>query len=624
VREPGPSWLASLPRAAALAGLLGVLVHLGALGNGFAHDDELVVAADEGLRSLSGLPARLAEPYWPTDSGADVGSWRPLTTGVFGLTWVASGGAPWAFHAVAILLHGLAAAGVVLVLGALTAPMVAAWAGLVFAVHPVHVEAVANVVGLAEPLSAVFALAALGVHLRGPERTGPRRAAVVAGLYALAVLGKEGAVVLPGLLVLVDAARREVRLGELGAYLRRRGLLLVLLTLTLAGLLGARTQVLGGIGGATHPPGAGVLADIPRIWTLATVWPHYLRLLVFPLELAADYSPGILPVAWGWTLPGLLGVGLALGALGVAWLSWRRGPALDDDPASPRLYGLGLVWVGLALLPVANVLFLAPVLLAERTLYLASVGASLALGAAFVHLGRRRPRAAGVAAVLMVVFFGARTVERVPTWRSSTVMATTLLDEHPESGYGWWSLGRRLAREGRPDEALQALGVATQLLNSEPQISLDVGAHLLATGDTGPARFFLERVGRERPRWYSPFGLLAALELQSERPERALPLAREAVELRPGNPSMHHLLGRALSGAGRPMEAARARERALELGFAGGWRAWGDLARDRAAAGDPAGARRALDTAASRADDGRVADSLLLLRDSLSDPSPQN
>jgi len=72
------------------------------------------------------------------------------------------------------------------------------------------------------------------------------------------------------------------------------------------------------------------------------------------------------------------------------------------------------------------------------------------------------------------------------------------------------------------------------------------------------------------------------------------------------------------------MEAARARERALELGFAGGWRAWGDLARDRAAAGDPAGAGRALDTAVSRADDGRVADSLLLLRDSLSDPSRQN
>src|SRR5436190_17731029 len=98
------------------------------------------------------------------------------------------------------------------------------------------------------------------------------------------------------------------------------------------------------------------------------------RLLVFPLRLRVDYSPAertlVTSPLDGRFLLGLLCVAVWAGLL---VLAWRRGRKLEA-------FGLG--WIGLALLPVANLLYPAGVLVAERTLYRPSGG--LALGAVAV------------------------------------------------------------------------------------------------------------------------------------------------------------------------------------------------------------------------------------------------
>lgn len=590
------------PRRGALAaGAVAVLVHAMALGNGFAYDDVTVVAGDPGIHALGELPGRLVEPYWPTSYGAEVGSWRPLTTALFGLTWAAGGGSPVLFHAVGVALHGFATALVVLLLAFLLPAAGALAGGLLFAVHPVHVEAVANVVGTAEPLAASLALAAALLHLRGGDGYGAGRAAAVAAFYALAVLAKEGAAVIPLLLVLLDAARRDIRVTELAAYLRRRGVLFALLTVVLAGVLAARSQVLGAAASPSPPPGMAVLEEIPRIWTLALTWPHYVRLLVFPVELAADYGPGVIPVAFGWTTPGVVGVLLVVLLLVAAAVSWRW-PVADSAAASPRVAGLGILWSSAALLPVAHVAFLSPTILAERTLYMASVGAALAFGWLFLRLRDERPTAGWVLVGVAVLAGGARSAARVPDWRDSDSVMESLLVDHPESGRGWWYYGGKLAQAGRGPESRKAFTHALGLLDSEYQVAVDVASHLMAQGRSSSARFFLERAWRERPEWYTAPGLLAALEVQEGRFASAVPAAEAATRLQPSNPSMHHLLAQALSGSGRPAEAVPARRAALDRGFADRWRSWLLLAVDLDATGDRTGALAALDSAGARAD----------------------
>ncbi len=89
-------------------------------------------------------------PYWPaTPDESSAGLYRPAAVVSYAVDWTVSGGRPWWFHVVNVLLHGLVTALVVVVAGAWLLPVGALGAALLFAIHPVHVEAVENVVGRA-------------------------------------------------------------------------------------------------------------------------------------------------------------------------------------------------------------------------------------------------------------------------------------------------------------------------------------------------------------------------------------------------------------------------------------------------------------------------------------------
>lgn len=610
----------SVRRAALLAASLGALVHVGALWNGFAYDDVVLIAGDPGIRTLEGLLHRLGEPSWPGSFGDQVGGWRPLTTALWAVTWISTGGSTVGFHLLGILLHACACGLVVLLLAELMSLPAALLGGLVFSVHPVHVEAIANIAGTAEPLATAFALAAAIVHLRARSSYGVRRAIVVTSCYALAVLAKEGAAILPLLLLLIDAARGEWQYGTLVPWLRRKGIVFGLMFATLAGLLVARVGVVGGVTTATPPPGGSVLEEIPRIWTLAAVWPEYFRLLLFPLDLSADYGPDVIPIAFAWTAEGVLGVTLVLSTLVLAGLAWRRG----GPAGTQRLLGLGVLWIAVALLPVANVFYLGPVLIAERTLYLPSVGLAIASGWLLGEFHRVRPRHAKALATVLVVAGAARSAARVPVWDSTESVMSALIEDHPESGRGWLALGQRLLAEGRESEARRAFSYAVGILNSEYKESTEIASHLMAMGRPNSARLFLERAWREKPEWPTAPGLLASVELTAGRFSEAEAAARAATLAQPSNGSLHHLLAQSLSRLGRHEDAIASRIRALESGLGSQFRPWFLLAGDHASAGDTLAALAALDSAEARAGSAADLDATRAARLALASSSDSN
>lgn len=112
--------------------------------------------------------------------------------------------------------------------------------------------------------------------------------------------------------------------------------------------------------------------------------------MVFPLDLSADYSPEVLPIALSWNALGIVGLLLAL-----AWATWRDRD-LAPGSGSTRLVGFGVIWFVITVSPISNVFFLAGVLLAERTLYLPSVGAVAVAGWLLARVLRERPRTAWV------------------------------------------------------------------------------------------------------------------------------------------------------------------------------------------------------------------------------------
>jgi hypothetical protein len=196
---------------------------------------------------------------------------------------------------------------------------------------------------------------------------------------------------------------------------------------------------------------------LTAVATLADV----LRLLAFPLTLRVDYSPAERTLVTS-LLDGrfLIGLGALLLWAGLLVAAWRHGR---------RIEAFGLGWIAIAFLPVANLLFPVGILLAERTLYLPSVGLALAAGAALARFPPARLRA--VAAVL-VLAGGVRSALRVPVWHDDVAVTLSILEDSPKSYRGPARMGALYQSRGDAGRALDAFRIAAGTFDRDPSVYL--------------------------------------------------------------------------------------------------------------------------------------------------------
>ncbi|HUD72912.1 MAG TPA: hypothetical protein VMQ62_13215, partial [Dongiaceae bacterium] len=193
--------------ALALPPLLSIASHLQAPACGFVFDDRGVIVENPLMQDLARLPELLASPWW---AGAvrDAGLWRPLTSLTFALDRAVAGlDAAW-FHAINLGWHALATWLVTLLALELGGGMAGGLlAGLLFAVHPVHTEAVVGIVGRAELIAAAAVIAALLLHRRALRPGAGPWPLILAPCAALAaMLAKESGFAVVALLPLVTPA----------------------------------------------------------------------------------------------------------------------------------------------------------------------------------------------------------------------------------------------------------------------------------------------------------------------------------------------------------------------------------------------------------------------------------
>ena len=593
--------LQSVRSAAFLAGAAAVFLSANTVLNDFAFDDLLIIIENTQIQDLGTLPEALVSPYWPNENGRDLGLWRPVSTALYGIQWAIWGENPAMFHVMNVVLHGVVTALVVLVLAELAPLALAFVAGLIFAVHPVHVEAVANVVGLAEVFSSALYLGACLVFMRSGNRIAPLPGAAITILFVLAFLAKESAITLPGVLFLLDGARDNVGFKEALSYLRRRWAIYLSLTAATALILMARYAVLGSLASPMAPLGVALLQDeVPRIWTVASTWPHYFRLLFFPLDLSVDYAPAVIPIAFDWTGSGILGAFLLLGTLGLALRLWGT-QTLGVDRTPPRLFSFGVVWLVITLSPISNVLFLSGVLLAERTFYLPSVGFVALLAWIGAELYKERRRVAQGALILVLVLMSLRTVTRNATWRNNLRVFDTLMREHPESGRAQWLIGDVQYMVGNREAGNSAYRITISLLHGSYPLLVEVGRRLFVNGQKDAAKALALRAWDEDPdRGMAP-QLLAGIYYS----ERDYPAAIEAAEAavayyQSQDLVSNHLLAHSLAAEGRWEESVRARRQTIAADEGHRWQQWFWLAEAYAHSGDTVRALESLDSARTR------------------------
>lgn len=552
----------------ALVFAVAALVYANSLSNGFAYDDVHIVQNNEAVHELSRVAELVTSPYWPGEHGETLGLWRPAATAVYAVQWAVGGGTPFIFHLVNVLLHATVSALVLLLLLRLM-PLTPAMAGaLLFAVHPVHVEAVANVVGFAELLTAFTMLASCLLYLRSEGRPGWRTVAGISVLFAIGMLTKESAATLPALLVLLDAYRRDLRLLDLPAYLKPRLALFGSIVAVGALVLTARSMVLSGFPTPLPPMGAELLTEIPRVWTVPVLWLHYVRLLFFPMDLSADYSPGVINVAVGWGWQSVLGLGLGLAFLALAWHSWRSGKDTDGR-GSDRAVGLGILWFIVAILPASNVLFLTGTLMGERLLYMPSIGFCIAAGWVFHTLLARRRAAVQVGFLAVVLLFSARTLARNPTWASMKSVFQAMVREHPEAGRSQWILGDQLWGESEVDLAFRMYRLALGTLDNHYPLLLEIIRRQIGENRLDSAERLAQMAWEIEPTAPIGPGLLALALVEQGKFSEAIEPAEFALERSGDDPLIQHILARAYRGSGDLESAVEMRKELIAGGRSG-------------------------------------------------------
>ena len=490
-------WWPPLAIVAAVAAAYG-----NTLRNGFVWDDLGLVVDNPAIKSWREAP-RL--PFRALLPSAEY--FRPVQALTFLVDYHLWGLRPAGFHLTNIVLHGA----VSVLLYRLVARLFGSWhvglaTALLFAVHPVHTEAVAYVSGRTDPLAAMFMLAALLWTLE------PRRPLLAAGAFALALLSRESSIVLLLLvpLVLVAAGRADRRAAGHGREIVARCVPFVAVAAAY-GIL--RSLVVGRV--VTRE--MSVLSLGARLLTLPEVVLTYLGLLVAPIHLHMERSLSPAspadPRTWA-ALAVLLAVGAASWAL-------RRS-------AWPLAFGLA--WFALALLPVSNVVPLAT-FLAEHWLYVPSMGLFLGVCWALTHAAPgRRSRLAILA--LLVAVYGARTARRNADWRDERTFLESTLEFAPNSARVHANLGRVYLAAGDVARAKVALARALEL---EPDHVRAYDAHL-------------------------QLGLIAQ---QEGHYEDAMRHYRRAIDLNARPAGAYVNLASALQELGRVEEARRALEAAL-------------------------------------------------------------
>lgn len=509
--------------------LLPVLVYAQSLGNGFvALDDELLILDNPKVHGLTFEHVRDAFTTY------DPELYVPLTLLTYQMEYALFGPNPVAFHATSLLLHIM---NTLLVFAVLRRLLGGAWGAfvlsLLFAVHPLHTEAIAWASGQKDLLAATFFLGSLSTYLTF-KATGKQYALSVV-LFALGLLAKVSVAPLPFVLVLVDWLRGE-RIDRANLRQKLPYFTLAAIFLVVA-FFGKQVQV----------------RDLwaPLLLSFIAI-PFYLGKLLVPLNLSIFYPfTGDVTFLHPRIFGGLLLV-LAVTIAAVLVLRRSRVPAFAWFSfllllAPSFLNVLKGSEVGI------NDLYFA----SDRYAYLPSIVLLVAVGSPLsLRAGRWL-----LLLVLPLVFLTAR---QSLVWRESETLFRHAVAAQGNSHVAMSNLAGLLARSRRLDEAAELYDQSLAIRRT-PMTLFNLAQVRAAQGMKAEAVELYEELLALRPDHAHGHAKLGSLELQRGNIDQAFILLERARELDPGIPSVHYNLGLMYEHLGRTDDARRSFERVLEL-----------------------------------------------------------
>ncbi len=537
--------------------------YFNALSNGYVTDDFGLAVNNPNAKSWDRLGRIFTTGYWDAE-GWTGGLYRPLTILSFLIEYTFAGLSPVVHHLDNVVLHLLCSVMAYLLLKDMSEnPRAALYASLLFAAHPVHTEAVTWVSGRAEILSAVFSLSSMLAFIRYRGRTS-RTASCI--LFALALLSKESAVVVPVLLAVYillfetpgSGERRTLQLSrKLWPYFAVTAVFIV-----------ARFYVLGKLGPALREQALYGLGPYDRFLTMCRALYEYIRLGFLPTGLGVDYifppPTSIFDLRVLFSLLVLLAT--AVFAARIIRFS--------------RTVFFAASWFLVALLPVSNIIP-AGIIMSDRAMYLPSLGICMIIGTALSSTSnffiKRDRRVLSCGSILMLPVLGAfmtGTIARNPVWQNQRSLAESHIgqllrniEHYPEYTRSYRELARiRIRFTGYGPETEKAIREAYSRIGpDDAEIRQMLAYSYLNRSMLKEALSEIMTVLEEFTACASDYYFAGNLLARMKNYEEAMPMVDFAIELNPNKTEYLMLKGEILMETGDDESAMGVYERVTVL-----------------------------------------------------------
>ncbi len=409
--------------------------------NTFSHDytqDDAIVITDnmftkEGIEGIPGLLKYDTFYGFFKKSGKDKlvagGRYRPLTPVMFAVEYEIFGQQPWIGHVMNALYYGLTVITLFLLLFKLfsrredqkAALMIALGASLLFAAHPLHTEAVANIKGRDEIIALFASLLAMYISFRAHFEQKIGLHVLSGAIFFLGLLSKENTITFLAIVPLTFYFFTKEKVYNILLTM------LPFVTATLVFLL-LRGSILGWTIG--EPPGELMNNPFLKIengaWVaftgaekLATIMftlGKYVQLLVFPHPLTHDYYPYQVGIRT-WADP------MVLGSL-VLYIGLTVIAALGFAKKSPIAFGIAFYLITLSI--VSNIIFPVGTNMSERFMFMPSVGFAISISY-LIYLLTKKASANTFFLVIGVItlLFALKTFDRNKVWKDNFTLFTT-------------------------------------------------------------------------------------------------------------------------------------------------------------------------------------------------------
>jgi tetratricopeptide (TPR) repeat protein len=564
--------------------LICIGIYANSLPNPLIRDDQTAIIDDVRARDPAHWRDIFTQRYWHGLNSDPI--YRPITTLSFLLNRLATGPSPVGFRGFNLALHVAVCAAVYAVGLVLIRNRMPAWlAGMLFAVHAVHTEAVTAIVGRADLAVTLLLLAIAWLLLRRPDSGGCEawRVGLIALLAAVAMFCKESAFVCLPLVIFIQIWQRWTSdLPAPGPRKRRRitssdlVVPLAVGTVCVAGLV-VRFLLFGQV---SRPARFVPIMDNPlghanpteRLVTSIVLLAEYLRLLAWPHPLSCDYSYNQIPVARSLLeIPVLIGLGWLAGIGLILWLVKRSG-----DKGGWRLAVWCAGFFAVTYSMISNAVLVIGTILGERLIYLPSVAWCWAFGIAGVALLRQPNRPVRfITVTLIAVYLIANTVltvRRNKEWRNPLVLWEQTVRVCPNSARAWANLARTLGEAGRRAEAVEKMRHALKINDEYWDDFVTLGDNLAWLGrfeEAAQAHLRAYQLA-DQPFKVRPARLLGQCYMELKQTDRAIRAFKAALDVEPNDVlslnNLAYLQATASDPAFRDLEgAATSIEKAMRI-----------------------------------------------------------